>query len=271
MPAETQFDKLADGNYFEWRIYMEAFLIRKQLLQVVNGTTRHPGGTEGSKKVQEFYRKQAEARAEIILRVSPSQLAHCRNADPMVIWNDLANIHSSHGRSTIIALRRRFHRLRLERGESMSAYIARVRHLAFLLEEAKVAVSDDDLILGITSGLPHSYDSFLISLDATSDSNYTVNNVIARLINEYQRQHQFPPRPQTTDNPQTDESMLVSEANARNNLAHITCFACGQKGHFQSSPNCPSRNKSNPAQPQPKDATHFVEEVDVDEDSDGVF
>ena len=87
---------------------MEAFLIRKQLLQVVNGTTRHPGGTEGSKKVQEFYRKQAEARAEIILRVSPSQLAHYRNADPMVIWNDLANIHSSHshGRSTIIALRR---------------------------------------------------------------------------------------------------------------------------------------------------------------------
>lgn len=249
---------------------MEAFLIRKKLLEVVNGTARHPGGTEGSKKVQDFYRKQAEARAEIILRVTPSQLAHCRNADPMVIWNDLATIHSSHGRSTIIALRRRFHRLRLDRGESMSAYIARVRHLAFLLEEADVPVSEDDLILGITSGLPHSYDSFLISLDATADSDYTVNNVIARLINEYQRQHQSQPRPQIDNNSQTDEAMLVSDANARNNLAHITCFACGQKGHFQSSPNCPSRNKSSPA-PQPKEAAHFVEEIDVDEDSDGVF
>ena len=75
MPTEN-FDKLTDGNFHEWKIYIEALLTRKGLLGYVDGTKRHPGGTEGSKKVREFYRKQLETRAEIILRVTPSQLAH---------------------------------------------------------------------------------------------------------------------------------------------------------------------------------------------------
>ena len=108
MPTKTNFDKLTDGNFHEWKIYMEALLTRKNFLDYVDGTERHPRGTEGSKKVKEFYRKQSEARAEIILCVTPSQLAHCRNMDPMIIWNDLIMIHSSRGCSTIIALCRRF-------------------------------------------------------------------------------------------------------------------------------------------------------------------
>jgi len=174
-----------------------------------------------------------------------------------------------HGRSTIIALCCHFHCLRLDRAESMSAYIAHIHHLTFLLEEANVPMSEDDIILGITSRLPHSYDSFLISLDATADSDYTLNNVIARLINEYQRQHQSQPHSQSNENSQPNEAMLVSSPSSRNNLMHITCFACGQMGHFQSSPNCPSRNKSSPA-PEPKDAAHFLESIEVDEE-DGVF
>jgi hypothetical protein len=236
MPTEI-FDKLTDGNFHEWKIYMEALLTRKDLLDYVDGTQRHPGGTEGSKKVKEFYRKQLEARAEIILRVTPSQLAHCRDTDPMIIWNNLVTIHSSRGRSTIIALRRRFHRLRLERSETMSAYIARVRHIAFLLEEANVDVTDDDIILAITSGLPHSYDPFLISLDATSDSDYALPHVIARLVNEYQRQIEH-----EHHQPTTDPTNLAMVATPRRDLANITCFGCGKKGHYQI--NCPTHSSA---------------------------
>ena len=239
MPTETNFDKLTDGNFHEWKIYMEALLTRKGLLEYVDGTERHPRGTESSKKVKEFYRKQSEARAEIILRVTPSQLAHCRNMDPMIIWNDLITIHSSRGRSTIIALRRRFQRLRLESSETMSAYVARVRHIAFLLEEAGVNVTDDDIILAITSGLPHSYDSFLISLDATSDTDYTLPHVIARLVNEYQRQHG---RHQPASDP---ANVALAATTQHRDLANITCFGCGKKGHYQSS--CPTH----PSTPTP--------------------
>ena len=148
MPAETNFDKLTDGNFHKWKIYMQALLTRKDLLEYVDGTQRHPGGTESSKKVRDFYHKQSEAHAEIILHVTPSQLAHCCDPDPMTIWNNLITIHSSRGRSTIIALHHCFHCLHLKHTENMSTYVA------FLLEEADVTVTDDDIILAITSGLP---------------------------------------------------------------------------------------------------------------------
>ena len=107
MPAEMNFDKLTDGNFHEWKIYMQALLNRKDLLEYVDGTQRHPGGTESLKK----YHKQSETHAEIILCVTPSQLAHCHDPDLMTIWNNLITIHSSCGCSTIIALCCSFHRL----------------------------------------------------------------------------------------------------------------------------------------------------------------
>ena len=56
MPSKLKFDKLTNVNYHKWKIYMEALLTHKQLLGVVDGTTRHPGGNEGSQKVRTFYK-----------------------------------------------------------------------------------------------------------------------------------------------------------------------------------------------------------------------
>ena len=143
----------------------------------------NPEASWGDWKLKESQRFLSEAHAKIILRVTPSQLTHCHDPDPMTIWNNLMIIHSSHGHSTIIALHHRFHHLHLKHTENMSTYVA------FLLEEADVTVTDDDIILAITSGLPWSYDSFLISLNATPDDDYMLAYVIACLVNEYQHQH----------------------------------------------------------------------------------
>ena len=246
MPAESKFDNLTDGTFVEWKIYMEALLTRKQLLPVVDGTERHPGGNEGTKKVREFYRKQAEARAEIILHVSPSQLVHCSDPDPYIIWTNLLNIHLPRGRSTVLTLRRRFHRLRLEKTETISSYISRLRHVAFLLEQAAFTVTDDDMILALTAGLPHSYDNFLVSLDTLPDSEYTLTIIISRLNNEYQRQHMYfsTPRVQPTlpISDQNEALAVVASPSSpmSSRLIHITCFLCGNKGHYQA--NCPTRS-----------------------------
>ena len=248
MPAESKFDNLTDGTFVEWKIYMEALLTRKQLLPVVDRTERHPGGNEGTKKVWEFYWKQAEARAEIILHVSPSQLVHCSDPDPYIIWTNLLNIHLPRGRSTVLTLRCRFHCLCLEKTETISSYISRLRHVAFLLEQAAFTVTDDDMILTLTAGLPHSYDNFLISLDTLPDSEYTLTIIILRLNNEYQRQHMYfsTPHVQPTlpisDSDQNEALAVVTSAASpmSSRLIHITCFLCRNKGHYQA--NCPTRS-----------------------------
>ena len=127
----------------------------------------------------------------------------------------------------------------------MTAYIAHIRYAAFLLEEAKVKVSNDDVILAIMAGLPHSYDHFLVSLDTLTDLEYTLNAIIMRLNNEYQRQHMYlsTPTPHALPSPENANSEALA-VTPMPRLAHITCFTCGNKGHYQA--NCPSHAPANP-------------------------
>lgn len=245
MSPDLSFPKLNESNYHEWKIYMTAVLTTKGLWEVTCGCERHPGNGEGTKKTRDWRTKCQLARAEIILRVSPSQLAHCSHDDPMMIWNALANVHSSRGRSTITFLRRQLHQLHLERGESISAYVARARHLAFLIDEAGSEITDIDLIFSITSGLPRSYDPFLISLDTLPDSDYTLDSIIGRLANEHQRQAAQTPskcieKAALTAAPiDADDSMSVTTSSRRCDISQITCYCCAQKGHYQA--NCPQK------------------------------
>lgn len=272
MPAaEPKFELLTDGNFPEWKMYMEALLLRKGLLAVVEGTERHPGGNEGTKKVKDYYRKQAEGRAEIILHVSPTQLGHCRDPDPYLIWTALSNVHQPRGRSTILALHRCFHRLRLKKAEPVTSYISRARHLAFLLQEAGVTISNDDLILAVTAGLPHSYDNFLLSLNTLPDSEYTFSSVVNHLNNEFQRQHMYSapsrdtmPAPKTDTYASHDEALSVAISPSNSKLVHITCFRCGQKGHYQSTCRNTAASHS-PSVNTPELHAAFIEDSDEED------
>ena len=71
--------KLNETNYADWSMMMEAVLVRKQLWDVVNGEKMKPMGSEKSSAVKSFTRKQAEARAELVLAVENSQLLRTSN------------------------------------------------------------------------------------------------------------------------------------------------------------------------------------------------
>jgi hypothetical protein len=44
-----------------------------------------------------FRKREAQCKAEIVLRVEDSQLLHMANRNTMVVWNSLANIHRAQG------------------------------------------------------------------------------------------------------------------------------------------------------------------------------
>jgi hypothetical protein len=187
----VHFDPLDDsGNYSEWVIRMEAELIRRELLDVVvydDNVEGTPEEVEAAKKkwmAKRSKKKLAEARAEIIRRVKDSQLPHMRSRDPMEIWDTLAQVHTARGFATRLALRRKFLRLVKGAGESMSGWIGRVKGLSFKLENIGVVVTDEDRILALTNGLDDSYESFVISLDATPADKLTLEHVVDRLLNE---------------------------------------------------------------------------------------
>ena len=208
---------------------MEALLVRKGLLEYVDGTKSTPLGSPNSKAVKDFMRKKAEAHAEIILHVEIPQLSHVHDHDPAVIWINLENVHCAHGFATHLMLCRTFHTLKKTDDISMQAWIATVRHTTFKLKEVDVDVSDEDLILVLTVGLPPSYENFIVSLDATPSDELTLEHVITHLMNEESCQSH------STDHRAPCDSTLLSHTHRRRvPLENITCFNCGEKGHYQS-------------------------------------
>ena len=97
-----------------------------------------------------------------------------------------------------------------------------VRHTAFRLTQIGVEVSDKDFILVLTQGLPATYETFVVSLDATDPSLLTSEHVISRLLNEEVRQlvlNNHDPELQIT---QKDAAFHTSTK--RTPIEHITCF-----------------------------------------------
>jgi hypothetical protein len=160
----------------------------------------------------------------------------------------------------------------------MANWIAEVCGIAFQLGEIGVTIDDEDLILVLTMGLPKSYDTFVISLDSTDPATLTLNFVITHLLNEQSRQSVGDPScmsPALRD-PGLAAVTLSSEKpgsrtgfrqNSSNNLAHIMCYKCSLKGHFQA--NCPTNQSLLKSQPSEGTANGAFDLDELDDGTDG--
>lgn len=198
----TRFAKLNDGNYPTWNIMMEADLVRKKLWNSAIEVTVQKLKTDGTPKTEAEIagdmailldrcdtEKMQEARAEMILRVEPSQLAHMQSKDPRKVWEALRDTHCAHGFATTLAMQRRFMTSRMAVGQSVQSWIGSVRALAFEMEQVGIDVAEHNIILAITLGLPASYETIVILFDAIPTKDLSLPYVISRLLNDETRQN----------------------------------------------------------------------------------
>lgn len=239
--SPPSFDKLNHENYFEWSIAMSAYLTRKSLWDITSGVVTRPMGSDNSKPVKAWRAKAAQARAELILFVDPSQYPHMASDDPAEIWIALRDVHQSRGFATRLSRRRLFWRMTKQGNQVMSAWIADVKRSAARLRDVGADISDEDIILVLTNGLPPSYSSVIVALDSTDPSVLDLDFVINRLLNEETRQiteqAQAPvPAPTPTASGPVPNSVaaaaVISTAKPATPLSRITCYNCGKKGHY---------------------------------------
>jgi hypothetical protein len=172
----------------------------------------------------------AQARAELILNVEPSQLAHMRSKDPMEIWNNLKQVHRARGFATALAMRRQFLTAKMGEDQSMQSWIGQIQTLAYIMEEANMPVSEQDKILALTMGLPKEFDPVIINFDATPTDQLTFDHVVTRLLNEETRQS-------SQNGGFTKEAAFFARTGRTKDLSKVTCFHCKKKGHYRS--DCP--------------------------------
>lgn len=235
MSSESiRFPSLNHTNYAEWVLRMEAILIRGGFWGLVTGNEALGKDEVDEKKKKAFAQRQAQCRAEIVLRVEDSQLPHMADCDPKAIWNALASVHCARGFGSRLQLRRHFITATMKKDQSMEGWIGEVRSRSNRLKVIDVSVSDEDIIVVLTAGLPSSYAPVIISLDSVKATELTLDFVITQLLNE--ESHQV-----ISSEPNVEVKKEEPDNVAMLSACSIQCFYCLEKGHFASV--CPQKAK----------------------------
>jgi len=149
------------------------------------------GDTSAAKKaITKHEMKLRQARAKMIKRVTASQLLHMKDPDPRKVWTELRCVHRARGFGSKMTMQCRGINVKMklndlqEAAETMASWIGRMKGMRFELAAIGVEISDEDVMLVLTNGLPGTYDHFVIALDATCPEDLTLKNVIVRLANE---------------------------------------------------------------------------------------
>ncbi|GLB45348.1 putative gag-polypeptide of LTR copia-type [Lyophyllum shimeji] len=206
---------------------MEAVLVRQDYWDLFLEDA--VSGLLDPKELKDVKRRMAEARASTILRVDDSQLPHMVDPNPKVVWDTLAKVHRACGFGSRLHLRRTFITATMTEGQSMEAWIGHVRSLANRLIAIDVKVSDEDMIVVLTAGLPPSYTTVVISFDAIDADKLTHDFVITRLLNEEGRQVILA-APEVKEEEKESVAMVASATLKRK--ANVVCSYCGELGHF---------------------------------------
>jgi hypothetical protein len=130
----------------------------------------------------------------------------------------------------------------MKESQSMESWIGEVRGLANRLKAIDVAVSDENMIVALTAGLPTSYTPIIISFDALESSKLTIDFVITRILNEEGRQATPSLTPINVKTEDPDSNVAL---HALKFCSDVQCFYCLLKGHY--SLVCPQKEKDNKA------------------------
>jgi hypothetical protein len=225
MPSEPNFPKLNDSNYVDWAYLMEAYLIQKDVWDIVNGNIVHPHGSTNSKAVCTFLKKQQVACSAIILNVEMSQLPHTCYDDPKLIWDNLKKVHQACSFATCLSLHHQFLYMQIGKDQTISSWILDVKNTAYRLSGVSVTVLDDDIILALCEGLPTSYLMLIVTLNSLPPDELTLDNIVTCLLNEevcqkLDRDEKYP----------SADQVLVARNKVRQPMSEITCLCGEEKG-----------------------------------------
>jgi len=183
--TSTRIEKLHDANFHAWKQKIVLVLALKDLDDLIEMDP-----PEEKEDFSKWVRKDRKARAIIGLSLSDEHLEHVRDVETAKeMWHTILNVFERHTLLNKLSARRKFYTVTMECNEKMLTYLNRVRQLAASLKSMGVDIEDQEMAMAALNGLPASYESLIVALDAVGndEKSFSFDIVKSRLLQEEQR------------------------------------------------------------------------------------
>lgn len=170
--------------------------------------------------------------------LSTRQLLHIYNLDtPHKQWSKLLELHEGQSSDQLRRLTEEFQSMKMDSGDDMSMFLAKVLDVMAKLEGAGEPVKDTMAISSILRKLPQEYEHFIVSWNQSSSKDQTFSSLQSKLIQEALRLKDKEPKSRGSvmnthaDHGSTDRRKKFSRGPKVDLPFNVQCYYCGKKGH----------------------------------------
>lgn len=222
------FPKLNKNNYVSWKFLMKTLLEHEQAWDVVSKPK--PEGQNAQQLVQ-WKNLDCKARTSIVQGIELNQLRFVKKAETArEMWLNLQTYHEKATAGNQATLLDHLCMLKLSEGEDIEQHLDVMEDMFERLEQAGLEFQEPLRIAMTLRSLPRSYRSFVTSLENRKPEDLTMDFVVGRLRDEFQKC-------------ESQEEIYVKQEKALKVKSEEVkkCYFCQKPGHFRA--NCPEMKK----------------------------
>lgn len=225
------------GNFNNWKFRTEIILkeygisefLTKSLEEydeIVEVDGEDAAATAGRlKKREALQKKEDKCHSMLIQRIGDNYLEHIKDAkNPKAVWSKLSEVYERKGVSNRMFLRRKLLTFKMENDDTIEHHLLEFDKLIRDLRATGAKIEEEDVVCQLLLSLPKSFESVSTALETLSPDKLSLEFVKGRLrdadikINGENR---------------LSSNHVPSSAFATVSRKNITCFNCGQKGHYK--------------------------------------